>query len=71
MKSADFFEASKHPTLSFVSTKFEKLSEENFLLQGDLNFLSITKNITLNVEYGGVIKDPWGYMRTGLTVEGK
>ncbi len=71
LKSADFFEASKHPTLGFVSTKFEKLSGENFILQGDLSFHGITKNITLNVEHGGVIKDPWGYTRTGFTVEGK
>jgi polyisoprenoid-binding protein YceI len=71
LKSADFFEASKHPTLSFVSTKFEKLSGENYILHGDLSFHGITKNITLNVEHGGVIKDPWGNTRTGFTVEGK
>ncbi len=71
LKSADFFEASKHPILSFVSTKFEKLSGENYILRGDLSFHGITKNITLNVEHGGVIKDPWGYTRTGFTVEGK
>ena len=71
LKSADFFEASKHPTLSFVSTNFEKLSGENYTLHGDLSFHGVTKNIALNVEHGGVIKDPWGNTRTGFTVEGK
>ncbi len=71
LKSADFFEASKHPTLSFVSTKFEKLSGDNYALYGDLSFHGITKNIKLDVEHGGVIKDPWGNTRTGFTVEGK
>ena len=71
LKSADFFEASKHPTLTFVSTKFEKVSGEDYILYGDLTFHGVTKNIKLNVEHGGVIKDPWGNTRTGFTVEGK
>jgi polyisoprenoid-binding protein YceI len=71
LKSADFFEASRHPVLSFVSTKFEKLSGENYSLHGDLSFHGVTKNITLNVEHGGIIKDPWGNTRTGFTAEGK
>lgn len=71
LKTADFFEASKHPTLTFVSTKFEKVSEENYVLYGDMSFHGVTKNIKLNVEHGGVIKDPWGHTRTGFTVDGK
>ncbi len=71
LKSADFFETGKYPTLTFVSTKFEKVSGENYTLYGDLTFHGVTKNIKLNVEHGGVIKDPWGNTRTGFTVEGK
>jgi polyisoprenoid-binding protein YceI len=36
-----------------------------------MSFHGITKNIKLQVEHGGVIKDPWGNTRTGFTVEGK
>jgi polyisoprenoid-binding protein YceI len=71
LKSADFFETTKFPTLSFVSTKFEKVSGEEYLLYGDLTFHGVTKNVKLQVEHGGVIKDPWGNTRTGFTVEGK
>jgi polyisoprenoid-binding protein YceI len=71
LKSADFFESSKFPTLTFVSTKFEKVSGEEYVLYGDLTFHGVTKNVKLQVEHGGVIKDPWGNTRTGFTVEGK
>jgi polyisoprenoid-binding protein YceI len=71
LKSADFFEISKFPTLTFVSTKFERISGEEYNLFGDLTFHGITKSIKLHVEHGGVIKDPWGNTRTGFTVEGK
>jgi polyisoprenoid-binding protein YceI len=71
LKSVDFFESSKYPTLLFVSTKFEKISGEEYALYGDLTFHGVTKNIRLIVEHGGVIKDPWGNTRTGFTVDGK
>jgi polyisoprenoid-binding protein YceI len=71
LKSADFFEISKYPTLTFVSTKFEKVSGEEYMLNGDLTFHGVTKNIKLKVEHGGIIKDPWGNTRTGFTIGGK
>ena len=71
LKSADFFEISKYPTLTFVSTKFEKVSGEEYNLSGDMTFHGVTKPIKLKVEHGGVIKDPWGNTRTGFSVEGK
>src|SRR6478752_1510919 len=58
LKSADFFEAAKHPALTFVSTKLERVSGENYILYVDMSFHGVTKNIKLNVEHGGVIKDP-------------
>ncbi|HEY8734129.1 MAG TPA: YceI family protein [Puia sp.] len=71
LKSADFFETGKYPILSFVSTKLEKVSGEDYILYGDLTFHGVTKNIKLNVEHGGVIRDPYGNTRTGFIVEGK
>jgi polyisoprenoid-binding protein YceI len=71
LKSADFFEASKYPVLTFVSTNLERVSGEHYILYGDMSFHGITKNIKLNVEHGGVILDPWGNTRTGFTLEGK
>ncbi len=71
LKSADFFETSKYPALTFISTTFEKVSGEEYTLTGDMTFHGITKNIKLHVEHGGIIKDPWGNTRTGFTIEGK
>jgi polyisoprenoid-binding protein YceI len=71
LKSADFFEIAKYPTLRFVSTKLEKVTDEEYNLIGELSFHGITKNIKLKVEHGGIIKDPWGNTRTGFTVDGK
>jgi polyisoprenoid-binding protein YceI len=71
LKSADFFETSKFPELTFESTKIEKASGEDYIVNGDLTFHGVTKNIKLNVEHGGVIKDPWGNTRTGFAIEGK
>jgi len=71
LKSADFFESSKHPKLTFVSAKLERVTGEEYSLTGAMSFHGVTKNIKLHVEHGGVIKDPWGNTRTGFTIEGK
>ena len=71
LKSADFFDASKYPSLKFVSAKMEKKDEGNFILHGDLTVREITKPVTLNVEFGGIAKDPWGNEKAGFTITGK
>ena len=71
LKSADFFDTAKNPTVTFVSTKLDKVSGEEYTLYGNLTMHGVTKPIKLNVEHGGVITDPWGHIRTGFTIEGK
>jgi polyisoprenoid-binding protein YceI len=71
LKSADFFETSKYPVLTFVSSRLERISGEEYTLHGAMSFHGITKNIALHVEHGGVINDPWGNTRTGFSIEGK
>ncbi len=71
LKSEDFFDAANHPQLTFEGSGLEKVDEENYKLHGTLTIRGIAKPITLNVEYGGTIKDPWGMTRAGFTVEGK
>lgn len=71
LKSADFFDAANHPQVVFEGTKLEKKSEEAYKLHGNLTMRGVTKPITLDVEYGGMIKDPWGNTRAGFTVSGK
>jgi polyisoprenoid-binding protein YceI len=71
LKSADFFDITKNPTVTFVSTKLEKISNEEYTLFGNLTMHGVTKPVKLNVEHGGVIADPWGKTRSGFTIEGK
>lgn len=70
LKSADFFDAASHPTLKFVGTKYEKGKDVD-KLTGDLTIRNITKSITLDVENGGVAKDPWGNLKAGFSITGK
>lgn len=69
--SADFFDASQFPKINFKSTSFKKLNEGEYKLTGDLTLHGITKPVTLDVEFGGLAKDPWGNTKTGLSVSGK
>src|SRR6185437_16047120 len=71
LKSPDFFDAANHPQLNFEGTKLEKISNDEYKLHGNLTIRETTKPVTLNVEYGGVIQDPWGNTRVGFTIDGK
>ncbi len=70
LKSADFFHAEKYPHLKFTGKKYEVKDDEGFL-SGELTMHGITKPVTLNVEFGGVVKDPYGQTKAGFTVTGK
>jgi len=72
LQSADFFDAAKYPQLKFVATKYENVDNDgSYELYGDLTIRDITKNIKLDVEFGGIIKDPWGNTRAGFSINGK
>ena len=70
LKSADFFHAEEHPQLCFEGTKYEA-KEETAKLYGNLTIKGISKPISLNVEYGGTVVDPYGQTKAGFTVTGK
>ena len=71
LKSADFFEVEKYPEIKFESKELTKVDDENFKLTGALTVRDITKDITLDVEFGGVTKDPYGQTKAGFTFSGK
>ncbi len=71
LKSADFFDVEKYPKISFSSTTFKKVGNNKFELTGDLTIKDITKPVTLSVEYGGTVKDPWGNVKAGFEMKGK
>jgi polyisoprenoid-binding protein YceI len=70
LRSADFFEVEKNPEVTFKSTNFTKTGDE-IKLKGDLTIKGVTKPITLDVEFGGIGKDPWGNTKAGFTISGK
>ena len=59
LKSADFFNAEEHSQLRFVGKNYQSSGEEA-KLTGDLTIRGTTKPITLNVEFGGTVVDPYG-----------
>jgi polyisoprenoid-binding protein YceI len=72
LKSPDFFDAAKFSSIKFTPTKYQKTGKDSdYAVTGDLTIRDITKSVTLDVEFGGVIKDPWGNTRAGFSVEGK
>lgn len=70
LRSGDFFDSEKFPKLSFKSTRIEG-SGSDWKVTGDLTIKDITKPVTLNVEWSGVAKDPWGNTKAGLNLSGK
>lgn len=71
LRSADFFDAGQFSKLTFKSTSFEKIDEGDYKLTGDLTLHGVTKPVNLDVEFGGLAKDPWGNTKTGLSATGK
>ena len=71
LKSADFFDAANFPKLSFISTSFEKVDDENYTLKGDLTMRGVTKPVTLKAEFGGLMTDFYGQTKAGFEIAGK
>ena len=69
LRSADFFDAEKHPTITFKSTRVEALGQNRFNVTGDLMMRGVTKPITLPVEFLGTQKDPWGNEKAGFALQ--
>jgi polyisoprenoid-binding protein YceI len=72
LKTDDFFNTEKYPQIKFTATKYEAVDNDgSYELYGDLTIRDVTKNVKFDVEFGGVIKDPWGNTRAGFSINGK
>ena len=69
LRSADFFEVEKFPTITFRSKRVTKKSNESFDVTGDFTIRDVTREITLPVTHLGTAKDPWGNERVGFEAE--
>jgi polyisoprenoid-binding protein YceI len=70
LKSADFFNADQHPQIHFSGEKYD-VNDGEGTLSGNVTIAGITLPITLNVEFGGIVVDPYGQTKAGFTVTGK
>ena len=67
LKSANFFDVKNFPTITFKSTKIEKISAGKMRVTGNLTIHGVTKQVVLDVEGpSGAVKDPWGNTRVAL-----
>ena len=71
LKADDFFNVEQFPKLTFNSTGILKVSDEEYVITGDLTIRDVTKSVDLKVEYNGEIVDPWGQIRLGFEMNGK
>lgn len=68
LKSADFFDVASNPSISFESTKYNASEDK---VTGNLTIKGITKSVTLDVEFAGTNKDPYGNFKAGFSISGK
>lgn len=71
LKGPDFFDVQNHKQITFTSSQIGKRGTDGqHELWGELTMKGIAKNIKLDVQFGGIVNDPWGKEKAGFTVTG-
>ncbi len=70
LRSADFFDVEKFGEIRYSGKVLERAGG-NYRLTGDLTIRGVTKTVTVNVHYAGIVIDPYGQTKAGFEVEGK
>ncbi|HVS43365.1 MAG TPA: YceI family protein [Candidatus Dormibacteraeota bacterium] len=68
IRSGDFFDAANHPNITFRSTGLRAHGGKTYV-DGELTLHGVTRPVTLELEVGGVTKDPYGLLRAGFSAE--
>ena len=71
LKSADFFDVENHPKITFEGNGLKDLGDDLYDLTGNLTIKGVSHPVTLSVEYGGIMADPWGNVKAGFSITGK
>jgi polyisoprenoid-binding protein YceI len=71
LKSPDFFDAENFKEINFKAITLERTNGDEYALHGDLSIKGVTKRIKLDVEFNGIVKDPWGDKKAGFEITGK
>ena len=70
LKSADFFDAENHPSLTFTSTSVKKISDDTLEIAGNMQIKGHTQAVVLKADYAGIAVDPYGQTKAGMTLSG-
>lgn len=70
LKSDDFFNADIYPKIDFSSTSFKHIEGDSYVLTGNVTIKGITKEVKLDVLFGGEAKDGFGVNRAGFEITG-
>lgn len=71
LKSDDFFNAEKYPKITFHGKSMKKVGDGKYQLIGDFTMRDVTKEITLDVSYRGMVKDSRGGVKAGFKIKGE
>ncbi|HKY97064.1 MAG TPA: YceI family protein [Gemmatimonadaceae bacterium] len=71
LRSADFFDAERWPTIRFVGKRIDGDVNGEFSLIGELSIRDVTREVKLDVTNEGAVTDPWGNSRIGFSAQGK
>ena len=67
LKSPDFLDVERFPTITFKSTRIERATHDQYKMTGDLTIRNVTRPVTLDVVYSGQAKDPMGGVHAGFS----
>jgi polyisoprenoid-binding protein YceI len=71
LRSGDFFDSDNFPQMLFTGKSLKQLAGDEWKLTGDLEIKGMSKEVELDVEFGGINKDPWGNEKAGFSINGK
>jgi polyisoprenoid-binding protein YceI len=69
LRSPNFFDAETSPTATFRSRRIERAAHDGYRVSGDLTIRGVTREVTLDAQFGGFVVDPWGGRRVGFTAQ--
>jgi polyisoprenoid-binding protein YceI len=71
LKSEDFFDVENHKELVFESTSLKREDDDEFEMKGNLTIRGVKKEVKVEVEFGGLMTDPYGNEKAGFSIEAK
>jgi polyisoprenoid-binding protein YceI len=71
LRSADFFDVTRFPTLAFESRRIDRTAKDALRVTGDLTIRDVTREVQLEVSELGRAKDPWGGERAGYSASAR